>query len=262
MKSLFWLPLMLLVPLSVWSQDRLQFQAEITLHDTGSWSGWSKWHPDEDYGGPESRTLHLRFNDTLSINGDSIFSASPQKIDLTASINRDENMIRNLQITGHASNQDEDFVQFAFHLLIDSLPFQKSGSLLIIPKGYYPCQASSTYSFGHPGPPYGRGPSDMTGCSGSGGDTALVLVFVPFGKSSVAQPSIQTHIQITSTTHGTILIEGEPYASGETIEIFNTLGQKIYKTTYTENAVQVTDLSPGCYFARIGNVTAKFAVTQ
>ena len=262
MKTSFWLLVLLLIPIAVWSQERLQFQVGVTLHDTGTWSGWSKWHPDATYGGADYRTLQLRFDDTISVNGDSISFALTQFMNLSAAIDRSTNTIRDLHLYGNAPGQDGDAVEFTVDLTIDSLPFEvHPGSLLVIPNGSYPCRALSSYWFAHSGAPYalGGGSSDMTGCSGQGGDSSIVTLFVPNEKSRVTVHGKQPRIRI-SVANGTLLIEGDLDTAEKIIEIYNILGKTLYRMKYEGNAIPLSNFPSGCYFLRLSNEVVKFVV--
>jgi hypothetical protein len=262
MRSLFGLVLVIFVPLLVRSQDRIHFQAEIVLHDTGSWSGYSKWYPGVNYGGPESRTLHLWYNDTLTIMGDSISGILQRNPgNLTSAFDRTTNTMRHVQIIGsYTPSSDEDQTHFTFTLILDSLPLEReSDSKYALMKGNYDCHVSNSYSWGHPGGPE-QSDLALTYSSGSGGDTGFVTVYVPTISSSVRYPIAKTIFHIISLSNGSVQIEGDPNAPIQTVEIIDHLGRTIRRANLESNSTRITSLIPGCYFARLGTEVAKFVV--
>ncbi|MDP4198118.1 MAG: hypothetical protein Q8922_01660 [Bacteroidota bacterium] len=264
MKS-FWLLSALIVPLVARGQDRLQFQAVVTMHDTGSWGGWSKWDTIV-YGGTETRTLTVWFGDTLSIIGDSIAQtvrAGSLDAYATAIFDRTSTAIRHLRITGSGSPYyATDRETYQFTIAIDSLPVaQSAGPILTIDPGSYVCQTTSSYSWSHPGGPEGFG-GNLTQSSGSGSDSGLTTFEVLTASSGVRMQNANSGIRIVSIAGGAVQIEAERNGPNEPIEIFDDLGRIIYRANFEGGSVQIMNLCAGCYFARLGGTCAKFIVTE
>jgi hypothetical protein len=265
MKS-FCLLLTLIVPLVARAQDRLQLQAAVTMHDSGSWWGFSKWDPTGTYGGSESRTFAVSFNDTLSIVGDSTSQSVSQSVQnradtATAVFDRITTTIRHLRITG-ISGGGTDGETYHFTISIDSLPIQQpAGSVLTVVPGSYTSQTTSSYSWTHPGGPEGSG-GNLTQSSGSGSGSGPTAFDVPTASSGVRVQHSNSGIRIYSLTGGAVQIEAEPSGPNEPIEIFDDLGRIVYRANFDGGSVRLTNLRAGCYFARLGGTCAKFVVSE
>lgn len=273
MKSAFWIILALMIPISGNAQSRLFFHATIDLPLTGTTddttngcsTGGQPITPisgdilvtlsdtipliaGENQGSLNSPIVNMRImgGGTYAYSGNYTFQYDPQR-----------HTISNVQITAGSTIPGYDSSEINFALTLDSISLSAvSDADWTLAGGGLPCSYSSGYYNQY---------LMMTGALGwqkaSGqGQTTLVNLNASTAGVEVSMGVPSSTIQITYIANGAVQIEGSSSGPEVEVEIFDAVGHLTLRTPMDGNVVQISNLVPGCYFARLGNQVAKFIV--
>jgi hypothetical protein len=271
MKSLFWIILALMIPISATAQSQLYFHATIDLPMMGT--------TDDTTGGcstggepimPMSADMEVQFDDSLPLiageNHDTLISAMWGWGELayagnyTFQYDPQSHTLYNLQISAagqYGPDQDDNSENINFAISLDSISLGVvSESDWTLAGNDLPCSYSSTY---HNQYLMLTGALGWQNISGKGQTTLVNLI--PSTASVEASPaSSSSSIQISYLANGAVQIEGSSSVPAEEVEIFDALGHLTLRTPMDGNVAQISNLHPGYYFARLGDQVAKFIV--
>jgi hypothetical protein len=147
-----------------------------------------------------------------------------------------------------------------YTILFDSIPWKGNANELI--KGYFPAHYTvNLFTFGE----YGGG--TYTGYSDSAGmeEDSLYIEINPSSSGVHSSQSVvasELHLLWSNTSNALSVILPLSYQSS-TLEICDFLGRATMSITVPGGAESLelpNNLSPGCYFARLGDQVAKFVV--
>jgi hypothetical protein len=269
MKSLFWIILVLFVPLSAAAQSRLFFHATIDLPMHG-WCG-DVSHGCNEGGALINDTMEVELNEFFPlIAGENLGMLKSPIVDwnwggpyvysgnYTFQYDPQSHTLYNLQITVAGLNgSSDDSSEINFAISLDSISLGVvSDSNWTLAYNDVPCSYSSSYYYQYLMYNSAEGVDQAIGQ----GQTTLVNLNVSTASVEVSTGGPSSNIQITYLGNGAVQIECSPSSPEEAVEIFDALGHLTLRATMDGNFAQISNLPLGCYFARIGDQVAKFIV--
>ena len=264
MKVLLWLLLILLIPLSAWSQSRLFLRATVPMPMSGS----SDFKAYLCHGsGAFDDNAELKFQDSIPIlagdnqatlshtlltRGNTPYSAGLHEFRFqglcTFQFNPQNHTLLWFNLSGGNFN-----AHFSISLdtvrvvaLSDSTWTLDDQSISCT----YTCDYVDRYLM-----PNGNNGKDVAQGKGqttfAGRNVLLVLL-----------SNEHSSIRISSIANGVIQIEGDVNKPGQEIEIFDALGRQVFHTAIDGQPIRVGNLRMGCYFARTRAEVRKFVVVD
>jgi hypothetical protein len=259
MKSLFWLMLVLIIPLSVRSQDRLFFHATVIMPAEGSqtveygngvktkpFQGNVKATIDDSIPLVPGNNLDTLGNAMILLEGGGASYHNPASCSFY--FDEQSTVLRNVKIESNG-------LFHSFSASLDSLSvIVLTDSTWTVAETEPACTYSCHYEYFYLLPNHQDGKLVADGDGNSTLTTHVATGRVqPYPHSS--------SIRINPQGNGVVEFEVGPSIS-RAIEIVDALGRPIYTTSIIEDVIRITHLRPGCYFARLGTEVAKFIVME